>query len=113
MKLTRLMDPARTQQETRVRVHYAAPDGQKLLCGLGHVYRELDGERFQIWHPTKRPVTCTSCTKRLESLVRFQLSGLGSGQLEAILAHIESFRAPPQEPAPPITAGPEQAGGRD
>jgi hypothetical protein len=96
-----MIDPARQTQETRVRVHYAAPDGQTLLCGLGHIYRELDGERFQVWHPTKRPVTCTSCTKRLESLIRFQLTGLGSAQLEDILAHIESFRVP------------EQAGGQD
>jgi hypothetical protein len=108
VKLTRLIDPARQQAETRVRVHYAAPDGQTLMCGLGRVYRELDGERFPVWHPTKRPVTCASCTKRLEALTRFQLNGLDSEQLEAILAHIESFRVPQQES--PST---EQAGGQD
>jgi hypothetical protein len=92
-----MADPSRQNEDTRARVHYLAPDGQVLMCGLGQVYREMDGEKFQIWHPTKRPVTCASCTKRLESLVRLQLNGLPAEQLEDVLGHIESLRAAPQE----------------
>jgi hypothetical protein len=93
-----MTDPSRLNEHTRARVHYLAPDGQVLLCGLGNVYREMNGEKFQVWQPTKQPVTCTACTKRLESLIRLQLVGLRSEQLEDILAHIESFRVPQQEP---------------
>lgn len=94
MKFVHLIDPSRVQETQKVKVHYAALDGQHLMCGLGNVYREVDGERFQIWHPTKRPVSCASCTKRVEALTRFQLKGLTAEQYEELLAHIESFRVP-------------------
>jgi hypothetical protein len=87
------MDPGRLHESQKARVHYQSPDGQHLLCGLGNVYREMDGEKYQIWHPTKRAVNCMPCTKRIEALVRFQISGLNADQLEDLIAHIESFRA--------------------
>lgn len=99
MKLTHLADPSRANESQRMKVHYASPDGSTLMCGLGNVYREMDGERYQIWHPTKRPVDCTSCTKRVEALVRFQLKGLTAEQYEDVLAHIESFRVAPEKAA--------------
>ncbi len=95
MKLTHLIDPTRIPSEhNRSKIHYQALDGKELLCGLGHVYREIDGDRYQIWYPTKREVTCLSCTRALEAIVRFQLNGLSSEQLEVLLTHIESFRVP-------------------
>jgi hypothetical protein len=96
VKLVRIIDPSRMGEHQHMRVHYRSLDGQTLMCGLGKIYREVDGEKFQIWQPTKRPVTCNSCTKRVESLVRLQLKGLSSEQFEDLLAHIESFRLPPE-----------------
>ena len=93
MKLIHIIDPSRLNDHRPAKVHYQSIDGQELLCGLGNVYREVDGEKFQVWQETKRPVTCHSCTQRVETIVRFQLRGLTSGQYEDLLAHIESFRA--------------------
>lgn len=93
MKLIRLFDPSRVHENQKMKIHYQALDGNTLLCGLGNVWREADGERFAIWRPTKRPVTCLSCTRRIEALVRLQANGLTAGQYEDLLAHIESFRA--------------------
>jgi hypothetical protein len=103
VKLIHVTDPGRLNESQRARVHYQSLDGQTLMCGHGNVYREMEGEKYRIWHPTKRPVTCASCTKRIESLVRFQVAGLSAGQLEDLLAHIESFRVPPENGTPDST----------
>jgi len=105
VNLVHLFDPSRVNEAARMKIHYQSIDGRTLMCGLGLVFREADGERFRIWHPTKRPVTCTSCTKRIEALVRFQIADLTAEQLEELLAHIESFRSPPEGAESPENPG--------
>jgi len=91
--LYRLIDPATgVRKSSGPRTHYEAADGQASLCGLVNVFHELDGEKIRVWHRTKRPVTCKSCTKCVEILARNQLTGLTGEQMEDILAHIDTFR---------------------
>ncbi len=86
-----LFEPSRHGRDQSA-VHYEAPGGQELLCGHGHVFKEIDGERYRMWAPTKQPITCASCTKRLELLARMQIQGLTAAQLEELLDHIASIR---------------------
>lgn len=87
-----LFAPGRESHHDHAQIHFAGPGGQELLCGHGQVYKTIDGEKYRIWCPTKRAVTCGSCIKRLELLTRMQLGELDSVQLEALLDHIGALR---------------------
>jgi hypothetical protein len=74
------------------RVHYESASGEASLCNLVSVFSAVDGEKIRVWHPTKAPVTCTSCVNVVKARVRRQLTGLSGEQYEDLLAHIATFR---------------------
>ena len=91
-QMFRLIQPSRIGEESSaMKVHYESPDGGRLLCSQGDVVKVIDGDRMRIWYRTKREVTCRSCTKAFEMIVRRQLRGLTGDQLEDIAAHIATF----------------------
>jgi hypothetical protein len=73
-------------------VHYAAPNGQEVMCGHAKLFRIIDGDKIPTWFDTKRAITCANCTKRAEILVRFQLPELTAEQLEEVLSVIAGMR---------------------
>lgn len=103
LKLRHMFDPARLYADGskwRGGVHYAAPDGQGLLCGHGSIYREIDGKRYQLWQETERPITCKSCTQQIRVLARMQIEELNASQVEELLDRIAMMRANGSAPAP-------------
>jgi hypothetical protein len=89
--LVHMFQPGRYGTE-RLSVHYAAPNGQEVMCGHAKLFRTIDGDKIPTWFETKRPITCLNCTKRAEILVRFQLPELTAEQLEDVLAVIAGMR---------------------
>lgn len=97
-----VFDPLRSGSKDP-KVHYEDPGGLILYCRTSNsrIFTVVDGDRIRIWHRTKRPVTCTACTKKQELTIKEQLRKLNAEQLEDIAAHIDTF-VNRYTPVPPI-----------
>lgn len=79
---------------TRELVHALAYEtAQASLCGMAHMYRVSDGERFQSLFPTTRPITCKSCFKALEVSARVELGKMSPTDLEELIDIMQKMRA--------------------